>query len=92
MFGVGALNALDVFFVTDNLGIDASWLGTLGGVFGIGSVIGAVIATAAASKFGAARMFWTGMVRLGVVMIAYSRMTYLPAATWCWLWRASRCR
>lgn len=80
MLGVGALNALDVFFVTDNLRVDASWLGTLGGAFGVGSVIGALTATAAASKFGAARMFWTGMVLLGVVMIAYSRMTYLPAA------------
>ncbi|MFR9780738.1 MFS transporter [Micromonospora sp. MS34] len=80
MFGVGALNALDVFFVTDNLGVDASWLGTLGGAFGIGSVVGALIATAVATRFGAPRMFWTGMLLLGLFIIAYSRMTYLPAA------------
>lgn len=37
MMGVGALHALDVFFVTDNLHTSPRWLGTLGAAFGAGS-------------------------------------------------------
>jgi hypothetical protein len=36
MVGVGALNALDVFFVSDNLHAQAKWLGFLGAAFGLG--------------------------------------------------------
>jgi hypothetical protein len=36
MVGVGVLNALDVFFVSDNLHAQAKWLGFLGAAFGLG--------------------------------------------------------
>ncbi len=77
--GVGALNALDVFFVKDNLNASVSWLGFLTGGFGIGSIAGALLAAPAAKRISAARLFCMGLTLAGVIMIVYARMTLLPA-------------
>lgn len=80
MMGVGALNALDVFFVTDNLHTSARWLGTLGAAFGAGSVAGALAAGAVASRVGAGRVYWVGLILAGFGLFAYSRTSTLPVA------------
>jgi len=71
--GVGAINALDVFFITDNLHAPAGALGTLGAAFGIGSVVGALAATAISGRIRATLLFWTMLTLTGVAIMAYSR-------------------
>ncbi|WP_051944461.1 MFS transporter [Streptacidiphilus rugosus] len=78
--GVGALNVLDVFFVTDNLHSAASWLGTLGAAFAVGTLVGALLAGALARRLSDTRMYWLCLVSTGVVILGYSRLTNLPAA------------
>jgi MFS family permease len=71
--GIGAINALDVFFVTDNLHAAASALGTLGAAFGLGSIVGALIATAIGNRINPVLLFWSMLALTGVIVIAYSR-------------------
>ena len=78
--GIGAINALDVFFVTDNLHAPAAALGTLGAALGVGSVVGAVIATAVGSRVRSFTMFWIMLTALGVAVVAYARATNLGVA------------
>ena len=78
--GIGAINALDVFFVTDNLHAPAAALGTLGAALGVGSVVGAVIATAVGSRVRSLTMFWIMLTALGVAVVAYARATNLGIA------------
>jgi MFS family permease len=80
MLGVGALNALDVFFVTENLHADASLLGTLAAAFGVGSVVGALLAGAIGGRVGIGRLYWIGLLLMGLAMIGYSRTTALAPA------------
>jgi MFS family permease len=80
MFGVGAINVLDVFFVTENLKVDAGWLGVLGAGFGLGSVLGALIASKVVKAVGEERAFTLGMAVTGLLVVIYSRTTSLPVA------------
>jgi MFS family permease len=73
--GTGALNALEVFFVTGNLHTAARWLGVLAAVTGAGAVAGALLAGWAAGRAGAARVFWLGLISGGLLLAAFSRMT-----------------
>jgi MFS family permease len=78
--GTGALNALDVFFLRDNLHTSVSWLGTLYAAIGTGAVGGALAGGWAGRRIGPARVFWLAMVLGGLLLLAYSRATELPAA------------
>lgn len=79
MLGAGALNALDVFFVTKNLGAPTSDYGLLGGAQGAGMIIGAILAGLLAQRIGLSRMVWGALLSLGVLLIVYSRMESLTA-------------
>lgn len=78
--GAGSLNVLDVFFVKDNLHVSATMLGFLSGAFGIGSVAGSLLAGQMASRLGEIRTFCLGISLVGVLILAYARLTNLPAA------------
>jgi MFS family permease len=78
--GAGALNTLHVFFVEDNLRVDASWLGTLVAGYGAGSVLGALVAAWLATRLGEGRLFWSGLLLAGVLIMIYSQFTSLPPA------------
>jgi MFS family permease len=78
--GTGALNALQVFFLRDNLHTSANWLGTLSAAIGIGSVGGALTGGWAGHRIGPARVFWLAMVLGGVLLLVYSRITQFPTA------------
>lgn len=80
MFGASAINVLDVFFVTENLHVDASWLGTLMGALGIGGLLGALVTGRIATLLGHTRVFSLGVFAAGLAILVYSRMTSLPAA------------
>lgn len=78
--GTGALNALNVFFVTDNLHVPASLYGYLGTAIGVGSICGAICAGRVSRWLGLRTTVWVGLLLSGVLIIAYSRQDNLPAA------------
>lgn len=80
MLGGGALNALDVFFVTQNLHVPAPQYGTLDGIYGAGAVIGSVLAAVFSRRVQPAQVFWLSLVVLGAALVIYSRMTVFVVA------------
>ncbi len=80
LLGAGAVNALDLFFVTGNLHTDASLYGWLGAAGGAGGLLGAVLASIFAQRIGVARMFWLALIWLGAFALVYARLTSLGPA------------
>jgi len=78
--GAGAINALNLFFVTHNLHVAAKWYGTLGAADGIGAVLGALAAGWIVARITSQRVFWGGLIACGILVIVYSRMDVLVAA------------
>lgn len=79
--GGGAIDALDVFFVTRNLHAPIAFYGFLGAAQGVGAIVGAVFAGLFAGRVGVARTFWLSLLLAGGLVLAYARMTsFLPAA------------
>ena len=78
--GTGALNALEVFFLRDDLHAAARWLGVLYAAVGGGAVAGALLGGWAAGRIGAARVLWLALVAGGACLLGYSRLASLPAA------------
>jgi MFS family permease len=80
MLGAGALNALDVFFVTQNLHADPHLYGLVGAATAVGVLVGAVVAGAFAFRVGLARTIWLSLLALSVLVLVWSRMTsFIPA-------------
>jgi MFS family permease len=71
--GTGALNTLDVFFVTENLQVSAHWYGTLGMAEGAGALLGALTAGWLCARYADVRVFVGGMLAAGLLVVAYSR-------------------
>ncbi len=78
--GAAVLNALDVFFITDNLHTSATWLGTLSTALGLGSIAGALLPGWVTGRLGLARTYSVGLFLAGVAMVAYSRSTSIGVA------------
>jgi MFS family permease len=74
MLGGGAINALNVFFVTGNLHTPAKLFGLFDAIFGIGIIAGAILASAFAQRLGVARTFWLSTTLAGIVILVISRM------------------
>lgn len=80
MLGAGALNALDVFFVTQNLHTAPSLYGFVGAVFSVGILFGAILASAFAQRVGLARVVWLSLLCMGIGVVVWSRLTqFVPA-------------
>ncbi|HEY7036184.1 MAG TPA: MFS transporter [Thermomicrobiales bacterium] len=77
VFGVGALNTLDVFFVTRNLGASATYYGVLGAAEGCGMLLGSVLAGMVAERVRLERMIWGSLALGGLIIIVYARTTSL---------------
>jgi MFS family permease len=77
--GTGAMNTLDVFFLTDNLHANAHLLGFISMVFGVGAVIGALAAGRIVKWFGARRTTWVALTIAGIVVLVYARQTMFAA-------------
>lgn len=80
MLGVGAVNALNVFFVADSLHAQPRWLGILEAGFGIGSIAGAFLARRVVHALGESRTYAFGIVATGVITVCYSRSGSLTVA------------
>jgi MFS family permease len=74
------LNSLNVFFVPENLHVDAGWFGTIGMGEGIGAVIGALAAGWLCRRFRDVIVFGVGLALVGVGLVAYARVGSLWAA------------
>ncbi len=80
MLGAGALNALDIIFVTHNLHTSAALYGPLGAAGGLGALIGAIGIGIMARKV-LPKYILTGCVfLLGVGIIIYSLQSWFVAA------------
>ncbi len=66
--GGGSLAALDVFFVTQNLGAPVSFYGVLGAIWGIGAILGSLTATLAIGRVGVTTMFYGSLLGTGVLV------------------------
>lgn len=75
LLGAGALNTLDVFFTTGNLHAPASLYGVMGAGFGVGSLLGAILASVFAQRVGVGRMLWLSLLLSGIGVVALARMT-----------------
>jgi MFS family permease len=78
--GSGALNALDIFFITDNLHAAPKLLGLVSMALGIGSVVGALLAGQVARILNPRNLCWFGMVLSGLFIGLYARQTHLAVA------------
>lgn len=78
--GTGALNALEVFFLTGDLHTAAKWLGILFAGFDAGAIAGALLVGRVVRRIGAARVFSLGLILCGSFLVAFSRTTAFPAA------------
>jgi MFS family permease len=80
MLGAGAVEALDVFFVTHTLHAPASLYGVMSAAIGAGALLGAIAVSAFANKLNMAQVFWVSMLLTSVFITVYSRMTsFVPA-------------
>ena len=80
MLGGGALNALDIIFVTRNLHASAAFYGPLTALTGLGTLFGAVSAGIISNRV-PPRIILTGSVfLLGVGIIIYSLQTWIVTA------------
>lgn len=79
-FGVGALNALDIFFVTQNLHASSNLYGFFATAIGAGSIVGALLSTFFVKRLGVVRTFWLGLVVAGLLLLVFARQTNFFAA------------
>lgn len=80
MSAAGALNALDIFFVVQNLHAPASVYGYFQAAAGVGLIAGSILASIFARRIGLARMVWLSIVLVGALLLVFSRLTsFVPA-------------
>jgi MFS family permease len=76
VLGVGTIQALDVYFVAENLHADPeTWFGFVGTAFGVGALVGALVGGRIADRIGPARVYCGSMLAYGVFFVTYSRLT-----------------
>jgi MFS family permease len=78
--GVGALQTLGIFFVTQNLRGSASLYGFLASALGVGSIAGAILTSMLANRIGVARIYWLSLIVVGALIVVLARMTDLIPA------------
>jgi len=79
MLGAGALNALDIVFVSRNLHVNGALYGPLAAAGGLGALIGAIGAGLLASKLQPRHMLTLSVILTGVGILIYSFQTFYVA-------------
>jgi MFS family permease len=77
LFGAGAINALDIFFATQNLRATIPEYGVLSGAGGVGLLLGSILAAIFVARIGYGRVVWGSLIAIGALMLVYARMTSL---------------
>lgn len=78
--GAGVLNALNIFFLTQDLHASQNLYGVMDTVLGLGMVCGAILSAIFAARIGKLRLIWSSLILIGALIIAYARMTsFIPA-------------
>jgi MFS family permease len=80
MLGIGAYNALYVFFFLQNLHAPGMLIGLLDAFFGGGVIVGAVLAGVFAQRVGLERILSLAGLAAGVAFVIMARMTNIGAA------------
>ena len=80
MFGAGAINALDIIFVTQRLHASADLYGYLSAAGGLGMLFGAVFAGLLAKRVPARRMLAGSVFLLGLGLSIYALQVWFIAA------------
>lgn len=75
--GGGAINALNIFFVTQNLHAPVAWLGFLDALFGVGILAGAILMGRVAQRVGLELAFASAILAIGLGLVVLSRITNL---------------
>ncbi len=78
--GSGALSALGIFFVTQNLHASAQVFGFLNSAYGVGAIAGAMVTGLLAQRLGIIRTFCLSVLLAGVALLLYARLTDLTLA------------
>jgi MFS family permease len=80
MLGGSALNALDIFFVRNNLHAPINLYGFLATAQGMGAILGAVLASIFAQRVGLVRTLTCSLALVSILILAYARMSsFVPA-------------
>ena len=80
VMGAIALETLNVFFTTGNLHAPIRLYGFMGAAFGVGAMVGAILASIFAERLGVARTLWLSLLLAGVAVVVVSRITtFAPA-------------
>lgn len=80
MFGASALNALDIFFVLNNLHAPVNLYGFLTAAQGVGAILGAILAGMFARRIGLVRTLTGSLLAVSIGILIYSRLTsFVPA-------------
>jgi MFS family permease len=86
MLGASALNALDIFFVRNNLHTSTTLYGFLTTAQGAGAILGAILAGMFIKQIGLTRMLVGSLLLLGVGMLIFARLTsFVPALIFCFV-------
>jgi predicted MFS family arabinose efflux permease len=80
MLGAGAMNALDIIFVTQRLHVSAGLYGPLTAVSGLGTLIGAILIGIFANSFKPSRLLSGCVLLLGIGITIYAFQTWYALA------------
>ncbi len=81
ILGAGAVTALDVYFVAENLHADPrTWFGVLSATLAAGAFTGGLLGGPLADRFGPARVYPVAALANGCLMLAYSQMQAIGPA------------
>lgn len=73
--GIGALNALELYFIQTNLHGSAKWFGVISAGFGVGLIVGGLSGGWLGDRLGHSRVVWVSMTAFGVLYLVYTRQT-----------------
>jgi MFS family permease len=79
MIGLGAMNTLEIFFVTENLSAPAKYFGFMVSVQGAAMVVGSLLWGRVIERIGPPRAFWIGIIGIGIGTMIYARLTSFEA-------------
>ncbi|HEX2821787.1 MAG TPA: MFS transporter [Streptosporangiaceae bacterium] len=77
--GTGAINTLNVFFVTRDLHASSHLFGVAETAMGVGFVIGALAAGRMVRWIGARALTWSGLLATGILAVGYALQRSFPA-------------